>query len=82
MTGRVLEVDPAARRITLSLKKLLREDKLPPFASWQVTPWRSLLKCPKHPSDVADYVLLDATETLVCAPKRIIFPCSIRVVGV
>jgi len=36
VTGRVVEVDPAARRITLSLKKLLREDKLPPFASWQV----------------------------------------------
>ena len=35
--GRVLEVDPAARRITLSLKKLLAGEKLPPFASWQVS---------------------------------------------
>ncbi|BDA47226.1 probable protein RRP5 homolog [Coccomyxa sp. Obi] len=35
VTGRVLEVDPAARRITLSLKKLLVGEKLPPFASWQ-----------------------------------------------
>lgn len=42
VTGRVLEVDPAARRITLSLKKLLVGEKLPPFASWQVS-WHHYL---------------------------------------
>lgn len=37
VSGRVLEVDVAARKITLSLKKLLVGEKLPPFASWQVS---------------------------------------------
>ena len=36
VTGRVLEADAAARRITLSLKKGLCGDKLPPFAAWEV----------------------------------------------
>jgi ribosomal protein S1 len=36
VSGRVLEVDVAVRKITLSLKKLLVGEKLPPFASWQV----------------------------------------------
>lgn len=41
VSGRVLEVDVAARKITLSLKKLLIGEKLPPFASWQVS-WHCL----------------------------------------
>lgn len=41
VSGRVLEVDVAARKITLSLKKLLVGEKLPPFASWQVS-WHCL----------------------------------------
>lgn len=36
VTGRVLECDPSSKRITLSLKKLLMGDKLPPFTTWEV----------------------------------------------
>jgi rRNA biogenesis protein RRP5 len=36
VTGRVLECDPAGKRINLSLKKLLKGEKLPPFSSWEV----------------------------------------------
>ena len=34
--GRVLDADAALRRVTLSLKKALVGDKLPPFTSWEV----------------------------------------------
>ena len=36
MQGRVLDADAALRRVTLSLKKALVGDKLPPFTSWEV----------------------------------------------
>ncbi len=36
VAARVLEADSAARRITLSLKKALCGDKLPPFSAWEV----------------------------------------------
>lgn len=36
VTGRILEADAAMRRITMTLKKALCGDKLPPFSSWEV----------------------------------------------
>ena len=36
VSGRVLEADAASRRISLTLKKALCGDKLPPFAAWEV----------------------------------------------
>lgn len=39
VAGRVLDADPALRRVTLTLKKALCGDKLPPFMSWEVCAW-------------------------------------------
>ena len=38
MTVRVLERDVSARRLTLTMKRLLLEEKLAPFTSWEVCP--------------------------------------------
>ena len=45
VAGRVLQVDAAARRITLTLKKTLAGAKLPPFTSWEVCPKFLLSTC-------------------------------------
>lgn len=37
VTGRILEVDVAQKRISMSLKKLLCSDKLPTITSFQVS---------------------------------------------
>lgn len=37
VTGRILEVDAAKKRVIMSLKKLLCSDKLPNITSFQVT---------------------------------------------
>ena len=36
VTVRVLDCDAPARRLTLTMKKLLLEEKLAPFTSWEV----------------------------------------------
>lgn len=38
VTVRVLERDVSARRLTLTMKRLLLEEKLAPFTSWEVCP--------------------------------------------
>ena len=42
---RVLECDAGSRRLTLTMKRLLLEEKLAPFASWEVCP---LFGAPTH----------------------------------
>lgn len=43
VTGRILKVDPARRRMTMTLKKALINSKLKPLASWEVRLSRLML---------------------------------------